>query len=240
MKGYNKEVIESSLELSQGDIGLAETICNDVSIIDNNNNNNNNNMNRNIERIIIDADNSCLFNSVSYCLCNNKKLAKSFRQLIVNEIKNEKDIYTDDMLGKDVNEYCNWILKDNSWGGEIELNIFSKVLGITINAIEIESNNIYKYENDTNDNCIYLLYDGIHYDSIACSNNMMTIFNKNDTNMINSLKDFAANLKQKREFVNINSKSFEIRCLVCSEVFKGQKEAVSHAQLTGHQNFSQG
>jgi len=126
------------------------------------------------------------------------------------------------------------------------MNILSKILGVSINAVDVETNNVYKYENFNSDKAIYVIYDGIHYDSIALSssssnndNDNITIFDKNDNNSLNLIKQLALELKKQRQFVNLTSQKFEMKCMICSMLLKGQKEAVEHATETGHQNFTQ-
>ena len=60
VKGYRRDVIEKALDISNDDEQLAESICNDMS------NNSNSSSSSNITRVIIDADNSCLFNAIGY------------------------------------------------------------------------------------------------------------------------------------------------------------------------------
>lgn len=231
-KGYSRKAIEQALDISNNNEELAETICKDI-------NDHTASINKTIKRVIIDADNSCLFNAIGYCACNNKTLGNTLRLLVAEEIKNNPDIYTSELLGKERDDYCQWIQLEKNWGGECEMKILSSVLDITICAIDIETNIAYKYENNNNNSIIYVIYDGIHYDSIALSNDdsNITIFDKDDQSTLVLIKQLALELKQQRQFVNINSS--EIRCLVCSIVLKGQKEALEHATNTGHQNFSQ-
>ncbi len=74
-----------------------------------------------IMRRIIDADNSCLFNSVSYCLNRNRDFCpRSYREIISRIILSNQDKYSEAFLGKTPQEYSRWILMDSSWGGDIE------------------------------------------------------------------------------------------------------------------------
>lgn len=45
--------------------------------------------------------------------------------------------YNSVLLGKANDEYCEWILKDTSWGGEIELMILAEYYNCEICAISI-------------------------------------------------------------------------------------------------------
>jgi hypothetical protein len=79
-------------------------------------------------RIVVDADNSCLFNSVIKSLSNSrgfKKLnAKDLRSMISDYILSHPTEFNKVVLeGKEPTEYCNWIKKPESWGGYIELNV---------------------------------------------------------------------------------------------------------------------
>ena len=110
--------------------------------------------------------------------------------------------YSEPILGRDPNAYATWIKTKNSWGGAIELAIFSSYFktGITsvyefkFENIEIASIDIatlqvdlFGQENNYSDRII-VLYSGIHYDAVALSplesgplEFDQTKFNVNDT-----------------------------------------------------------
>jgi uncharacterized protein (UPF0128 family) len=75
------------------------------------------------KRHVIAADNSCLFNAI----IKGKKLnetADHLREIIANIIKSDPEKYNSTFLGKDSSEYCQWIRRSSTWGGEIECLIF--------------------------------------------------------------------------------------------------------------------
>lgn len=91
-------------------------------------------------RKIIPSDNSCLFNSVAYALeKKTMNLAGELRNIIAGIVMSDPEKYTEVLLGKSNDKYCEWILKDTSWGGEIELMILSEYYKCEICAISIQT-----------------------------------------------------------------------------------------------------
>lgn len=196
-------------------------------------------------RKTIPDDNSCLFNAIGY-LCENRNLNKAseLREIVAGIIMSDPNTYNDSMLdeNKTNDEYVEWILKNSSWGGEIELNILSQHYNITIVAIDIQTLNVHKYGNYPK--CIYLLYDGIHYDALVLapsktapeSSYQLQFDTKNDSIMAQALS-IAMEYNQKKQFTNIHK--FSLKCNVCQTELTGQEEARRHAEYTGHAAFSQ-
>ncbi|CAK9020597.1 unnamed protein product [Durusdinium trenchii] len=75
---------------------------------------------------IIAADNSCLFNAFGYVQEKLRDKAPSYRQLVAQRIKEDPERFSEAFLAKPNEEYCSWILKDQSWGGAIELSILAE------------------------------------------------------------------------------------------------------------------
>ena len=71
-------------------------------------------------------DNSCLFRSIAYVLERNVEFHYKQRQIVRDYILEHPIDYPTVILGRDPIEYCNWITDLNSWGGGIELAIFSE------------------------------------------------------------------------------------------------------------------
>lgn len=96
-----------------------------------------------VKRKIIPADNSCLFNAVNYALNQNLNEPEIMRSLIAAEIQSNMDFYNSAILdGKDPYDYCDWIMKDTTWGGGIEISILSKCFQITIGVVDAVHNTI--------------------------------------------------------------------------------------------------
>ena len=91
---------------------------------------------RTIVRRVIDADNSCLFNALGYLMVRDKKqMNHVYRQMIASEIQGDPIKYSTEVLeGKSNEEYATWIMNADKWGGEIEMSIFPKHLGVEIAA----------------------------------------------------------------------------------------------------------
>lgn len=193
-----------------------------------------------IERKVIDADNSCLFNAIGFLVDRIDPMF--YRRIIAERISSDPIFYSVDFLGKAPNEYINWILDPLTWGGEIEMSILSKKLGLQIAAIDIQTCNFFIYGQELDhDQRIYLLYDGIHYDaltmSIAHNSSGCRKFSSSSIDVEEKVKKFATDLKSQRKFVNLSGCS--LQCNVCGTGLKGSAEAQEHAISTGHQNFGQ-
>lgn len=90
-----------------------------------------------IERIIIPADNSCLFNAINYCLNQSMTEPETMREIIASTIMSNTDLYNAAILDKEPSDYCAWILQKETWGGGIELAILSNFFQIRIGVADI-------------------------------------------------------------------------------------------------------
>lgn len=95
-----------------------------------------------IQRKIIPADNSCLFNSINYAINQISNEPELMRELIANEILTHKDIYNSAILEKDPDKYSEWIMRNDTWGGGIELSILCKLLNIKLAVSDIKNRTI--------------------------------------------------------------------------------------------------
>src|SRR6056297_633616 len=202
--------------------------------------------NRVMVRRVIDADNSCLFNAVGYCMEKNRRIGPKLRKIIADCVRNSPDVYTEAVLGKAPKQYSDWIQDPAQWGGEIELFILSQYYGCEVVAIEIKSAHAYVYGEGKNySRRIYLLYDGVHYDALAMAAGSptapesldMTQFPAGDESSKQAALAVAAELKEGRQFVDLLGCT--LRCMVCNKGLSGQEEALLHARETNHQNFGE-
>ncbi|CAM9845018.1 unnamed protein product [Scytosiphon promiscuus] len=196
-------------------------------------------------RRIIDADNSCLFNSVGYALRRKRKVGAELRQMITEAVRGSPEVYNEGILGKKPEEYCAWISDPKSWGGEIELSILSKKLAVMITVVDIQTNNAYSYgsENDFTRR-VFIIYDGIHYDALAEARSEaapeaddVTTFDPTAGEKETLAKAVAADLKARNQFTDMGNAS--LKCMVCFKLLAGEKGALEHARATSHQNFGQ-
>ncbi|ORZ20112.1 hypothetical protein BCR41DRAFT_351274 [Lobosporangium transversale] len=116
----------------------------------------------------VEDDNSCLFNAVAYILDPDKKNnIKALRQVVSDAIEANSDTYSEAILGRPRKEYCDWIQRDNSWGGAIELSIFSEYYKIEIDSIDVSTNRVDRFGEGHYSQRALVMYSGIHYDALA-------------------------------------------------------------------------
>ena len=183
----------------------------------------------------IDADNSCLFNSIGFCI--DKKLdAKKYRNVVAREIAINKDgQWTSSVLGKPAHVYVRWIRDPKKWGGEIEMSILSKHLEVEIAAFSVQTCRMTLYGKGFKKR-IYLLYSGIHYDAVVDQSENGT-FASNDVHVLNAVESLVEELHKKHQFINLSE--FKLICMVCRKELRGQKDAALHAKETGHSQFGE-
>ncbi|EMG46661.1 OTU1 Ubiquitin thioesterase OTU1 [Candida maltosa Xu316] len=203
----------------------------------------------------IPDDNSCLFNSISYAISgsdsyNNVSPPEELRNVVVNYIEKDPELYSDLILGRPRNEYCEWIKKKESWGGAIELGILADWFNVRIVCIDIESGNFIRFENEKESpgKFIILIYSGIHYDVLGM-NSELSLENKSSDVAQWSIEDpheediLTASQKlckqlQSKDY-STNTTTFRVRCLDCYSILVGEMGASKHAEETGHLNFGE-
>jgi len=89
------------------------------------------------------------------------------REIIANAVKDNQIEFSEAVLGKPNEDYCEWIRNPNSWGGAIEVSILSNFYGMEIAVIDTQSGSISKFGEDKDyPHRVFLIYDGIHYDPL--------------------------------------------------------------------------
>ena len=190
-----------------------------------------------IKKKDIPADNSCLFNAVNFAINQNLESPEMIRNIISSEILSNPNDYNSAILDKEPEEYCKWILKEDSWGGGIELSILSKFFQVQIGVANIQSINI-DYFGEYN-NCIYLLYNNVHYDVFYKEENgkITGLFNSKDQKVKEEIIDICKELQKQQKYVD--TQTFSLKCMQCGFLIKGQDEVIEHTKKTGHINFNQ-
>lgn len=81
---------------------------------------------------VVAADNSCLFTSIGFLVSGkvDTSIGPYLRQIIASAVHNEKEVYSDAILGRPNADYVAWIMQESSWGGAIEVSILSAHYGI--------------------------------------------------------------------------------------------------------------
>lgn len=198
-----------------------------------------------IRRREVEADNHCLFYSI-YFLMNEGEIKKSQAQLLRSRIsqhilQNQHE-FTQIVLGKAPVDYSAWIQSDNSWGGAIELSIFSTMFQVEIDAVDVMTNRIDRYNQGKYSQKVFLLYDGIHYDPLYWDAGVpglpkQTVFQASEVIVQQHAIKLAEVLKAARQYTD--TAKYKIRCGNCGSRFQGDKEIAEHATKTGHFNFQE-
>ena len=218
---------------------------------------------RHFQRKVIDADNSCLFNGVAYCLEGKRycfrlsrrkwhasvlhlhtprgprrlNMAHELRELIASVILSDPAEWDEAVLGKTQADYAEWILRSDSWGGGVECSILSKHYSTIISCIDCKTLAVYHFgEGNDFGKRIMLMYDGIHYDVITGPNDA-TVFEIDDVEALEKGVACVKTYHDKKQFTD--TATFDLKCMVCGEGIKGEKGAQAHALKTGHQNFAE-
>jgi len=192
----------------------------------------------------VDADNSCLFSSIAYTIDRENYGADSglkFRQIIVDYLLSNKSQLYNELLDLPKDQYIEFIIDPKNWGGAMEVKMFSDIFKKQIHCIDVKTNRIDSYGNE-NEMCIYLLYNGVHYDPLVMNfdidSDMMTditIFSSYDNEVYELMKLHVLECKNRGEYVDFSS----MQCEQCKMKFAGQNEAAEHMIQTGHTNFNQ-
>ena len=126
-----------------------------------------------IRPIAVPGEGSCLFLSINYLLNGGKIDLDSpgpMRKIVVDALRKDPAKYKDEVReGYTVEEYCDWIMDNNSWGGRLEIKLLAQHYGVQITSLHIHKNPIdwTEYEKERNYQYrILLLYTGEHYDPL--------------------------------------------------------------------------
>jgi ubiquitin thioesterase OTU1 len=156
-------------------------------------------------RRYVDSDNSCLFSSIAYLNDKehfNENSSMIYRLMIVDHI-NDNDI-SEDILGMPKADYIQNISESSTWGGAIELKLFSEIFKMQIASLDVESKRIDIFGEIENYNKrIYLIYNGYHYDPLVMnyshesSNDLdITIFNPEDHCKLTMFRDYLESVNE--------------------------------------------
>ncbi|TPX66553.1 hypothetical protein SpCBS45565_g04363 [Spizellomyces sp. 'palustris'] len=190
-------------------------------------------------------DNSCLFRSIGYVLERSPEVVNKLRKIVADTIINDPINYNEAILGRNPVAYREWILQPNSWGGAIELAIFSDHFQVEIDSIDVATLRIDRFGEGKYSRRVLILFSGIHYDAVALSpgKDVSEDFDQTAFEGGNIEKILAAGVElariwnEKRKFTDLAN--FTLKCGICKKGLKGQKEAQAHALETGHASFTE-
>ncbi|KAL0210359.1 hypothetical protein RCL1_004795 [Eukaryota sp. TZLM3-RCL] len=194
-----------------------------------------------VDRVVIDADNSCLFNAVAYifqgCLPDDPSI---FRSLASEYIKSHPDDFSEVVLEMPVQDYCDKLLQPDTWGGLIELVALANQLSIEIVSVDVETKRFDRITPTSKTfSKGFVIYSGIHFDAVhdISGSEVRTLFDIGDQDIEQHVLSLVTELNRKRDFTNVSK--FKLQCQVCFAGLIGQQDAVEHAQKTGHANFAE-
>lgn len=188
----------------------------------------------------IPDDNSCLFHSLSYCVYKDISLSPTLRTVCSDRIRNDKVLYSDAVLDRPNEEYAQWILRKDSWGGGIEIAILSKNFGVAIYVLDMDAQKFEKFNEDQFDQFIIVMFNGIHYDSLELAN-QRTVFDRRDEIFSEAVLEAALEIAKqlKRTGHSFNTRRDRIICNTCKTILVGERDVAKHAESTGHVDFGQ-
>ncbi|KAJ3116255.1 ubiquitin-specific protease otu1 [Phlyctochytrium bullatum] len=195
----------------------------------------------------MDDDNSCLFHAIGYIFERDANVSDKLRQVVAAAIMDDPFSYNEVVLGRSVLDYAAWIQSVDSWGGAIELAIFSDHFDAEICSIDVGTLRVDRFgEGKGKERVAIVLYSGIHYDAIAMAPLAdappefdVTLFESGvqAETVVEAALKLAKIWKEKKKYTDVAN--FTIKCDICERGLKGQKEAHQHAAQTGHMSFSE-
>jgi ubiquitin thioesterase OTU1 len=194
-----------------------------------------------VERVVPD-DNSCLFRSVAGVVFNDSTADPApLRRICSSAVAEDPALYSTDMLQMTNPQYCNWILKETSWGGPIELAILSAHFGVELSAVDIKSMHSERYGEGQHGTVGFLMYDGLHYNYVALVLGAgipdIVQFDSTDAYVVERARSLAQAKHSSGKFTDVHS--FRLRCKVCTEIVLGEKGAQEHGEKTSHVEFEE-
>ncbi len=135
---------------------------------------------------IVPGDGNCLFHSMG--LAFNLK-QNELREVIANYLEKHRKDKLNDMsleewlqLEKDMllDKYCKLIRKDGIWGGNMEINVATKIFKTNIFVLTKDNDKkkyklISSYVFNDNARNVFLIYNGVHYNYLKVSKNLTNI-----------------------------------------------------------------
>ncbi|KAK6907976.1 ubiquitin thioesterase OTU1 [Kwoniella mangroviensis CBS 8886] len=193
---------------------------------------------------VVPDDNSCLFSAIGVVFEGGIEAAQKLRKVVADAIRDDPFTYSDVMLGQPADQYIDKMQKPDTWGGAIELSIFSKHYKTEISSFDVASGRCDRFGQDDYDWRCLLVYSGIHYDALTLSplpssppSFHTTIFPITDLTILPTAQKLVDQLKSRHYYTD--TATFDLRCQICGEGLVGEKGAREHATKTGHVQFGE-
>ncbi|WVR06526.1 hypothetical protein IAU60_003557 [Kwoniella sp. DSM 27419] len=184
---------------------------------------------------VVPDDNSCLFSAVAVVFEGGIEAAQKLRRTVAFAIRDDPFTYS---------EYIDKILKPETWGGAIELSIFSKHYRTEISSFDVATGRCDRFGQDEYDSRCLLVYSGIHYDALTLSpvpvsppSFHTTVFPITDDSILPTAEKLISQLKARHYYTD--TANFDLRCQICGKGLTGEKGAREHASQTGHVQFGE-
>jgi ubiquitin thioesterase OTU1 len=192
---------------------------------------------------VMPDDNSCLFRAISTALLPGEDTMVELRSAVAETIQNNPDEYSSAVLEQPPDDYCRWIKNETSWGGAIEISILSKHFDVEICSIDLGNLRVDRFNEGQSRRC-FLVYSGIHYDTITLSpgENVSpefdtTVFPASDSLALEKALALCKLLQERNYYTDVAA--FRLHCNDCGAIIVGQQGAKGHTTQTGHRDFSQ-
>lgn len=193
---------------------------------------------------VMPDDNSCLFRAISLAVLSDLDAVTELRSIIAETIQADPLTFNKAVLdNKDPDKYCQWIKSQDSWGGQVELMILAQHFGVEICSIDVQSLRVDRYNEGANKRC-FVVYSGIHYDTIALSfpgmppeNDLKQFEDFIKEEVMPRALELCKKLQEQHYFTDTSG--FQLICNDCGTRLVGEKGAQTHAAATGHFNFGE-
>lgn len=193
---------------------------------------------------IMPDDNSCLFRAISSAVMSDMDAVTELRSIVAESIQADPETYNRAILdNKTPDAYCRWIKTSSSWGGQVELLILSQYFQTEICSIDVQTLRVDRYNEGAPRRC-FVVYSGIHYDTIALSLPGMTP--EEDVKVFESpireeilprAVELCRKLQERHYYTD--TAGFTVMCNDCGALCTGETGATEHAKQTGHYNFGE-
>lgn len=193
---------------------------------------------------VVPDDNSCLFSAIGIIFEGGMGAAQSLRKVVADAIRSDLVSYPDVVLGQPREQYISKIQDPKTWGGAIELSIFSKHYKTEISSFDVATGRCDRFGQDEYESRCILVYSGIHYDALTLSplpvsppSFHTTIFPVVDQTILPTAETLIGQLRARHYYTDTSN--FDLKCGVCGEGLIGEKGAREHAKKTGHVDFGE-
>ncbi|KAF2351480.1 OTU domain [Trinorchestia longiramus] len=198
-----------------------------------------------LQKLEVPSDNSCLFASMIYVLHGSisSSRVQELRREVADAITTKPWLVPDEVLDKPRAEYSAWILKDQSWGGEIELAVLSSIYAVEIVTVDARTGRMNRFgEAEAYAIRVFLLYDGVHYDPLhmespASDGVFYTSFPATAEDVLAQANELAVQAHASGSFTDTDN--FTLQCGQCGLKLRGEGEALLHAKTTAHTAFQE-